>query len=73
MQYLLYVSFEHKGKEILTDYQITAETRASAKNAAIERMVKSGGKKRSIDEIHLMDETFKRREKELSAHEGRRL
>lgn len=66
--WILYVSYEKDGKEVLTDYQLSAISKADAKNNAMGRMAAAGGKNRHIDEIHLIDEKFKQHEAEMVEH-----
>ena len=71
-KYLTYVSYLKDGKEVITDYMITAANRVDVKNKAMKRMAKAGGTQRYIDEVILMDKAFYRREKSF-CHEGKKL
>jgi len=69
--WLIYVSYEKKGKEILDDYQLSATTRAGGMNKAHDRMIEDGGTNRSIDGIHELTKAFRENEASMLSGGGR--
>ena len=72
-KYLTYVPYLKDGKEVITDYTITAANLVDVKNKAMERIASAGGTQRYIDEVILMDKAFFEREKSFCNREGKRL